>query len=85
MTHAFAATLQPLGKKTRIYSLPELAKRGYDPVYGARPLKRTIQKELQDPLARAILEGRVKDGDKITVTFDGNDFLINGASERRAA
>ncbi|HWA22045.1 MAG TPA: ATP-dependent chaperone ClpB [Caulobacterales bacterium] len=63
----------------------ELAKRGYDPVYGARPLKRTIQKELQDPLARAILEGRVKDGDKITVTFDGNDFLINGASERRAA
>ena len=63
----------------------ELAKRGYDPVYGARPLKRTIQKELQDPLARAILEGRAKDGDKITVTFDGNDFLINGASERRAA
>ncbi len=63
----------------------ELAKRGYDPVYGARPLKRTIQKELQDPLARAILEGRVKDGDAITVTFDGNDFLINGASERRAA
>jgi ATP-dependent Clp protease ATP-binding subunit ClpB len=63
----------------------ELAKRGYDPVYGARPLKRTIQKELQDPLARAILEGRVKDGDNITVTFDGNDFLINGASERRAA
>jgi ATP-dependent Clp protease ATP-binding subunit ClpB len=63
----------------------ELAKRGYDPVYGARPLKRAIQKELQDPMARAILEGRVKDGDKITVTFDGNDFLINGASERRAA
>ncbi|MGE3301815.1 MAG: ATP-dependent chaperone ClpB [Hyphomonadaceae bacterium] len=63
----------------------ELARRGYDPVYGARPLKRTIQKEIQDPLARAILEGRVKDGDVVNVAFDGNDFLINGASAKRAA
>jgi ATP-dependent Clp protease ATP-binding subunit ClpB len=63
----------------------ELAKRGYDPVYGARPLKRVIQKEMQDPLARAILDGRVKDGDNVAITFDGNDFLINGAVERRAA
>jgi ATP-dependent Clp protease ATP-binding subunit ClpB len=63
----------------------ELAKRGYDPVYGARPLKRVIQKEIQDPLARAILEGRVHDGEKVTVTFDGNDFLINGAAAKRAA
>jgi ATP-dependent Clp protease ATP-binding subunit ClpB len=63
----------------------ELAKRGYDPVYGARPLKRVIQRELQDPLARAILEGRVKDGEAITVTFDGNDFLLNGAAAKRAA
>ena len=63
----------------------ELAKRGYDPIYGARPLKRVIQKEIQDPLARAILEGRVRDGEDITVTFDGNDFLINGAAAKRAA
>jgi ATP-dependent Clp protease ATP-binding subunit ClpB len=63
----------------------ELAKRGYDPVYGARPLKRVIQKEIQDPLARAILEGRVHDGESVTVTFDGNDFLINGAAAKRAA
>ncbi|MDZ4691690.1 ATP-dependent chaperone ClpB [Terricaulis sp.] len=63
----------------------ELAKRGYDSAWGARPLKRVIQKDVQDPLARLILEGRVKDGDHITVTFDGNDFLFNGASERAAA
>ena len=40
---------------------------GYDPAYGARPLKRTIQKELQDPLAMAILEGRLRDGEAIAV------------------
>jgi ATP-dependent Clp protease ATP-binding subunit ClpB len=63
----------------------ELAKRGYDPIYGARPLKRVIQKDIQDPLARFILEGRIKDGDVVRVTFDGNDFLFNGEAERKAA
>ena len=63
----------------------ELAKRGYDPAWGARPLKRVIQKDIQDPLARLILEGRVKDGDRVVVTFDGNDFLFNGASDKAAA
>jgi ATP-dependent Clp protease ATP-binding subunit ClpB len=42
-----------------------LAERGYDPVYGARPLKRVIQRELQNPLAGLILEGRVGDGDQV--------------------
>jgi ATP-dependent Clp protease ATP-binding subunit ClpB len=63
----------------------ELAKRGYDPAYGARPLKRVIQKDVQDPLARQILEGGVKDGDRVRVTFDGNDFLFNGAADKQAA
>jgi len=63
----------------------ELAKRGYDPAWGARPLKRVIQKDVQDPLARLILEGRVKDGDNVVVSFDGNDFLFNGASHQAAA
>ncbi len=63
----------------------ELAKRGYDPAWGARPLKRVIQKDVQDPLARLILEGRVKDGDKVRVSYDGNDFLFNGASDKKAA
>jgi ATP-dependent Clp protease ATP-binding subunit ClpB len=63
----------------------ELAKRGYDPAWGARPLKRVIQKDVQDPLARLILEGRVKDGDRLAVSFDGNDFLFNGTSDKKAA
>jgi ATP-dependent Clp protease ATP-binding subunit ClpB len=62
-----------------------LAQLGYDPAYGARPLKRTIQREVQDPLARLILEGRIKDGETVRVSFDGNDFLFDGVAEKRAA
>ena len=63
----------------------ELARRGYEPAWGARPLKRVIQKDLQDSLARLILEGHIKDGARVRVTFDGNDFLFNGASDKKAA
>jgi ATP-dependent Clp protease ATP-binding subunit ClpB len=45
-----------------------LAEAGYDPVYGARPLKRVIQRSLQDRLAGLLLEGAVKDGDAVAVT-----------------
>jgi ATP-dependent Clp protease ATP-binding subunit ClpB len=44
-----------------------VAEQGYDPVYGARPLKRSIQKHLLDPLSLAVLEGGYKDGDHIKV------------------
>jgi ATP-dependent Clp protease ATP-binding subunit ClpB len=54
-----------------------LADEGYDPVYGARPLKRVIQRQLQDPLAEMILAGEVKDGDTIHVSA-GADGLIVG-------
>jgi ATP-dependent Clp protease ATP-binding subunit ClpB len=47
-----------------------LAEHGYDPVYGARPLKRTIQQEVQNPLALAILEGRFREGDTVKVDVD---------------
>jgi ATP-dependent Clp protease ATP-binding subunit ClpB len=47
-----------------------LAEQGYDPIYGARPLKRVVQRELQDPLALAILEGRVMDGNTVVVDVD---------------
>jgi ATP-dependent Clp protease ATP-binding subunit ClpB len=47
-----------------------IAKEGYDPVYGARPLKRLIQKKLQDALAMMILKGEIKEGDKIKVDVD---------------
>ena len=55
-----------------------LADRGYDPVYGARPLKRVIQKELQDPLARLLLEGRIHDGEDIKVDVEADSLTING-------
>jgi len=55
-----------------------LADRGYDPVYGARPLKRVIQKELQDPLARLVLEGKVSDNSTVTVDVEGSSLSING-------
>jgi len=45
-----------------------LAEAGYDPVYGARPLKRVIQRNLQDKLANLLLEGRVQDGTTLRVT-----------------
>lgn len=47
-----------------------LAKKGFDPAYGARPLKRVIQKEIQDPLALYFLEGKFKEGDTVVVDFD---------------
>lgn len=55
----------------------ELAKLGYDPVYGARPLRRVIQKQVLDPLAVHMLEGKFKDGDTIEVDFVGNEFVFN--------
>jgi len=47
-----------------------LVKAGYDPSYGARPLKRTIQKELETPLGRRILAGEIEDGDTVNVGFN---------------
>ncbi|MBO1325951.1 ATP-dependent chaperone ClpB [Acetobacter sp. TBRC 12305] len=58
-----------------------LANEGYDPVYGARPLKRVIQRNLQNPLAEQLLEGRIHDGDTITVSANGDGLLINGKTD----
>jgi ATP-dependent Clp protease ATP-binding subunit ClpB len=55
-----------------------LAEAGYDPVYGARPLKRVIQRALQNPLANQILEGTIKDGDEVVVTAEAGALVING-------
>ena len=55
-----------------------LADKGYDPVYGARPLKRAIQRELQNPLAELILRGRIADGDGVAVSADGDGLIVNG-------
>ena len=55
-----------------------LADEGYDPVYGARPLKRVIQRNVQDPLAELLLEGRIKDGETVTVSASADGIVING-------
>jgi ATP-dependent Clp protease ATP-binding subunit ClpB len=55
-----------------------LAQTGYDPVYGARPLKRVIQRALQDPLARMILEGEISDGEIVKVSAGKRGLIING-------
>jgi ATP-dependent Clp protease ATP-binding subunit ClpB len=55
-----------------------LAEAGYDPVYGARPLKRVIQRNLQNPLAGLILEGAVKDGQSVQVTASDAGLVIGG-------
>jgi ATP-dependent Clp protease ATP-binding subunit ClpB len=56
-----------------------IAQRGYDPVYGARPLKRVIQKELVDPIARKLLSGDLQDGSVIDVSADGEGLIIGKA------
>jgi ATP-dependent Clp protease ATP-binding subunit ClpB len=55
-----------------------LAAAGYDPVYGARPLKRAIQRRLQDPLAQLLLEGTIGDGAKVKVSAGKNGLVIDG-------
>jgi ATP-dependent Clp protease ATP-binding subunit ClpB len=62
-----------------------LANQGYDPAYGARPLKRVIQRNVQDPLAERILAGTVKDGDVVHLTVRDGDLVLNGEAVRIAA
>lgn len=53
-----------------------LAAGGLDPVFGARPLKRLIQREVVDAIARVIIDGRVHEGDEVTVDVDGDEFVV---------
>jgi ATP-dependent Clp protease ATP-binding subunit ClpB len=55
-----------------------LADKGYDPAYGARPLKRVIQKSVQDPLAGEILAGEIHDGEEVRIEFGGEGLVISG-------
>ncbi len=61
-----------------------LVKVGYDPTFGARPLKRAIQKEVETPLARKIVAGEVRDGQKVLVTERGNQLVFQVESGVRA-
>jgi ATP-dependent Clp protease ATP-binding subunit ClpB len=66
-------------------ALAELAKVGFDPVYGARPLKRAIQSEVENPLAKAILEGRFAPKDTISVDWRGGKMAFEKKKTVRAA
>jgi ATP-dependent Clp protease ATP-binding subunit ClpB len=58
-------------------ALDELAKVGFDPVFGARPLKRAIQQRVENPLSRLILEGKFGPKDLIPVDVDGGEFSFD--------
>jgi ATP-dependent Clp protease ATP-binding subunit ClpB len=55
-----------------------IADKGWDPAYGARPLKRVIQKSVQDPLAELLLSGRLKDGQKVVISAGKQGLAFNG-------
>ncbi len=57
-------------------ALRHLGERGYDPVYGARPLKRLIQQEIETPMARQLVKGELRDGDTATVDLKGQQIVI---------
>jgi len=58
-----------------------LAERGYDPIYGARPLRRLMQKEIDDRLAMAILGGTIADGDRVLVSIDPDTDTLQVAKQ----
>jgi ATP-dependent Clp protease ATP-binding subunit ClpB len=66
-------------------AVSELAKAGFDPVYGARPLKRAIQQQIENPLSKAILEGKFGPKDRIRVDAKNGVFAFEKGSLRKAA
>ncbi|MBO6758294.1 MAG: ATP-dependent chaperone ClpB [Roseibium sp.] len=62
-----------------------LAQKGYDPAYGARPLKRVIQKDLQDPLAEKLLAGDIADGQTVEVSAGGDRLVFSAHEDESAA
>jgi ATP-dependent Clp protease ATP-binding subunit ClpB len=61
-----------------------LAAKGWDPAYGARPLKRVVQRYVQDPLAEMILAGDIRDGDTVAISAAGNVLTFNGNAPQTA-
>jgi ATP-dependent Clp protease ATP-binding subunit ClpB len=70
------AAQRRLGLEVSPEAVAWLARGGYDPVYGARPLKRLIQRRIADPLALALLEGRVADGETVRVDVAGDELVL---------
>ena len=74
--------LGDLGMSCRISdaAIAEVARSGFDPVYGARPLRRTIQSQIEDPLAEQMLEGRFQAGDTIQIDYTEKGYTFTGES-----
>jgi len=62
-----------------------LGQKGYDPAYGARPLKRVIQKYVQDPLAEMVLSGKIHDGETVAITAGKDGLMFNGEAAKAKA
>lgn len=73
-----AKRLEKMGYKLELSGEAKklLAKKGFDPIYGARPLKRAIQKMVENPISMAVLEGRYKPGDAIKITAEKDSLLV---------
>jgi ATP-dependent Clp protease ATP-binding subunit ClpB len=65
-----------LGLEVTEKARQEIANRGYDPTYGARPLKRVIQQQIQNPLASELLKGEFAEGSTVRIDFDGEEFTF---------
>ncbi|MGZ6826395.1 MAG: AAA family ATPase, partial [Mycobacteriales bacterium] len=79
-----ASLAKRLADRRLVLTVTEAAKEwlsltGYDPVYGARPLRRLVQKAIGDRLARSILAGEVHDGDEVVVDLEGDDLVLRPA------
>lgn len=68
---------QDMGMVYTDAALEEIARVGYDPVFGARPLQRTIQKMIENPISTLIIKGEFKAGDVVKVDFNGSDFVFD--------
>lgn len=68
---------QEMGFSFTESAIKEIVRSGFDPIYGARPLRRAIQKLIENPISSLIIEGKLKQGDLIIVDFDGEGFVFN--------
>ena len=76
--HALEEQMAQMGLTLEVTNeaLDAIAKQGYDPVYGARPLKRIIQQKVQNPLAAEILKGEFPEGSRVKIDFQGDEFTF---------
>lgn len=76
---------QHIGMEIDSQALDMLGEAGFDPVYGARPLKRAIQQRIENPLAQKVLAGEVNPGEIVRVGVDGEDFIFTSGTDQRAS